>query len=125
MVDVGSPSLPSNSLDNSQPKPRIVAPPLNQFTVAKVARLYYLVTPAKTQGDLPMPDQLDKIVEYMVSQSKDGVFYGSPRKKMESIGASSGPLYAKLEKMGIMRQGRGMSAKWTIPPHIITKYKKG
>ena len=67
---------------------------------------------------------LDKIVEFMATQSVDGVFHGSPRKKMESLSASSGTLYAALDKLGIHREGRGRSAKWKIPQHIVSKYKK-
>ncbi len=72
-----------------------------------------------------MSDTLDKIVQYMVAQSVDGVFHGSPRKKMETVTASSGSMYAGLAKLGIIRQGNGKAAKWIIPPHIISKYKKG
>lgn len=72
-----------------------------------------------------MSNTLDKIVQYMVAQSVDGVYYGSPRKKMESVTASSGTMYAGLAKLGIIREGNGKSAKWKIPPHIVAKYKKG
>jgi len=72
-----------------------------------------------------MADMIEKVIEQMVNKSVDGVFHGSPRKIMENLSASSGTLYDKLDKVGIHREGRGRSAKWVIPQHIISKYKKG
>ena len=67
-------------------------------------------------------DALAQIVKYMVENSVNGIFTGTPRDKMEEIGVSSGPLYNALKNMGITRTGRGRNATWTIPQNIIDTY---
>jgi hypothetical protein len=59
----------------------------------------------------------------MVENSENGIFIGTPRPKMEEIAVSSGPLFKALYEMGIKREGRGRTARWTIPQSIIDKYK--
>lgn len=70
-----------------------------------------------------MSKVLEKLIRYMVKQSREGIFYGSPRKKMEKIGVSSGPLYQALKDKGFIRFGKGKSAKWKISQSIIDQYK--
>jgi hypothetical protein len=59
-----------------------------------------------------------------VKNSVNGIFIGAPREKMEEIGVSSGPLYNALYELGILREGRGQTARWTIPQDIIKRYQK-
>ncbi|MDO8689898.1 MAG: hypothetical protein Q7R39_07780 [Dehalococcoidia bacterium] len=68
-----------------------------------------------------MSDILDDILTYMVDNSANGVFKGTPR---EQLGVSSGPLYRALYALGIQRCGRGRQALWTIPPAVLAKYRK-
>lgn len=66
---------------------------------------------------------LENVLRYMVTNARDGVFEGSPREMMEDLDVSSGPLYHALYECGLRRTGRGRKAKWTIPQHIIDRYK--
>jgi hypothetical protein len=67
---------------------------------------------------------LNEVLHYMMENSFDGIFHGSPRSKMEEIGVSSGPLYHQLKSLGIRRIGRGQKAKWIIPLEVFTKRYK-
>ena len=67
-------------------------------------------------------DALSQVIKYMVEKAVNGIFTGTPRDKMEEIGVSSGPLYTALKDMGIIRHGRGRTATWAIPQHIIDSY---
>jgi hypothetical protein len=61
----------------------------------------------------------------MVRNSHEGIFYGTPRKWMERVGGSSGPLYTTLKDEGIVNTGgRGDKGKWRIPQSLIEKFKK-
>ena len=71
-----------------------------------------------------MGDILEDVLSYMVNNSVNGVFNGSPREEMEQLGVSSGPLYKRLYALGIQRNGRGRNAIWTIPPAVVAKYRK-
>lgn len=62
---------------------------------------------------------LQKVVRAMVLDSQDGVYDGSPRKRlMEKYGSSSGPLYRGLKQLGIVRKGKGKTARWFIPKSV-------
>jgi hypothetical protein len=67
---------------------------------------------------------LEAVVRFMVSNSSNGVYHGTPRELMEELGVSSGPLYDGLRRMGITRVGRGQNADWTIPDDIIRRYRQ-
>ncbi len=71
-----------------------------------------------------MPTKIEMVMEYMVKNSVDGVFRGTPRKYMEQIGASSGPLYTKLKDAGFEQVGTGKNAQWVIPKKILLDFKK-
>ena len=54
-----------------------------------------------------------------------GVFVGSPRYLMEGPeSVSSGPLYHKLRDRGLSNVGRGRTARWIIPPEVMTEFQK-
>ena len=67
---------------------------------------------------------LDEVIRYMVNNSVNGLFHGTPRDRMEDLAVSSGPLYHALCNLGITRVGRGRNATWTIPQNIIDKYRE-
>jgi hypothetical protein len=73
--------------------------------------------------DMTQEEILEEVVRFMVSNSENGVFHGTPREIMEELGMSSGPLYDGLRHMGIARVGRGRSADWHIPDDIINRYR--
>lgn len=72
--------------------------------------------------DMTREEILEEIVRYMVANSEDGVFHGTPRDAMERLSVSSGPLYDGLREMGITRVGRGRNANWHIPANIVERY---
>lgn len=65
---------------------------------------------------------LEKIIQYMVKNSVNGVYKGNPRKFMESLGGSGGSYYTKLYEMGFEKVGRDKKAEWTIPQAILREY---
>ncbi len=67
---------------------------------------------------------LDEVIRYMVNNSVNGLFHGTPRDRMEDLAVSSGPLYHALYNLGITRVGRGRNATWTIPQNIIDNYRE-
>lgn len=67
---------------------------------------------------------LEEVIVHMVRKAKvqedgTGLFIGSPRPIMETFDVSSGPLYDALYELGFRREGRGRTAKWTIPGQIM------
>jgi len=71
-----------------------------------------------------LEEVLDRVLRHMVANQVNGVFTGTPRDIAEEVAVSSGPMYDALYAMGITRQGRGRTARWTIPQNIIIKYSK-
>ena len=67
---------------------------------------------------------LDAVIRYMVNNSVNGLFHGTPRDRMEDLAVSSGPLYHALYNSGITRVGRGQNATWTIPQNVIDNYRE-
>jgi hypothetical protein len=67
---------------------------------------------------------LGEVIRYMVNNSVNGLFHGTPRDRMEDLAVSSGPLYHALYNLGITRFGRGRNATWTIPQNIIDNYRE-
>ncbi len=65
---------------------------------------------------------LDQVIRYMVANQVNGIFIGTPRTRAEEVAVSSGPMYHALRDMGMIRQGRGRTARWTIPQDIIDRY---
>lgn len=70
-----------------------------------------------------MPTKIEMVMKYMVKNSVNGVFRGTPRKFMEQIGASSGPLYTKLKDAGFEQVGKGKKAEWVIPQAILREFR--
>jgi len=69
-----------------------------------------------------LQEVLDRVLRHMVANQIKGIFIGTPRDIAEEIAVSSGPMYDALYEMGITREGRGRTARWTIPQGIIKKY---
>lgn len=59
----------------------------------------------------------------VVLPDESGLYYGSPRRIMEDIGASSGPAYHALYKRGIIPIRRGKRGIWRVPPDIMQRYR--
>jgi hypothetical protein len=70
-----------------------------------------------------LEELLDEVLRHMVEHSVNGVYHGSPRPIMERFGVSSGPLYDRIQEMGIVRQGRGSTGRWHIPPDVLEQYR--
>ena len=66
-----------------------------------------------------------QVIKYMVDNAQvqpdgSGVFVGTPRPLWETPGSvSSGPKYHALEDEGLVRDGRGRTAKWRIPATVM------
>lgn len=69
-----------------------------------------------------LQEVLDRVLRYMVANQVNGIFIGTPRDTAEEVAVSSGPMYDALYGMGVTRQGRGRTARWTIPQDIIDRY---
>ena len=73
--------------------------------------------------------RVQDVLREMVSRAEprpdgSGVFTGSPRYIMERPGSvSSGPLYRALRDWGVIREGRGRTARWIIPPDVMQTFR--
>lgn len=71
---------------------------------------------------------VDEVIQYMVVNAQvqsdgSGIFVGTPRPLWETkTSVSSGPKYRALYDAGLVRQGRGRSAKWIIPVTVMRAY---
>ncbi len=70
-----------------------------------------------------LQEVLDRVLRYMVANQVNGIFIGTPRDTAEEVAVSSGPMYRALYGMGVTRQGKGRTARWTIPQNIIERYR--
>ncbi len=70
-----------------------------------------------------LKEQVGIVVREMVRQSRDGVFYGSPRSIMERVGVSSGEMYKELRRLGFIRSGRAKKGIWPVPVKYLELYK--
>lgn len=69
----------------------------------------------------------DRVLVMMVGLAElqddgTGKYRGSPRPLMEGVATSNGYLYQQLRSLGLVQEGRGSSAVWTIPRNIMELY---
>jgi len=67
-------------------------------------------------------DDLDILLQWMISKSVDGVFQGSPQKLINYLGHEKF-LRAKLKQLSVTCIGNNGTETWIIPASLLEKHR--